>query len=608
MAKNKKAKISAKSTESSGLAYLNMSLWLLAAAWLFPFLNPHHAIPLPDFYTEWLAFAFGLSALFGLAQKSLWRDGLWIPRVVLTPLLLCLLLMLQMALHRNSYTETVWQAELYLLWAIGLIWLGAALKSQLGLEAVARCLSWAALLGGLISALTGLLQYLHWQNFFGYLVAPHAGGAPYGNLAQANHYANYLSVALVSLGYLFFTRRIAISWTIGCAAILLPGMILSGSRSIWIYLLLFALTAYLLYGREQKLLRRAALVTLPLAVIAALMYLPHLLSTGSTGAQLTGIARLMDMGSAVSPRWTIWQQAWHMFLDAPLLGVGWGEFTWQFFLHFAEIPNKLVPTIDPNAHNFVLHLLATTGLMGALAVVTPLGFWIWRAKNLPVSPEKWWLICILLVQGVHGLLEYNLWYAQFLGVAALLLGLGETAEFRFPSLGNKWLGLVWLAVLILGCTQLVSVMQDYRTLEGWVYTGRNFNPRDPADSSRRMKEDLLDLQSHSLFRPFVELTHPELVVPASATPAEKLVLGLRAMHFAPNSELVYRHAMMLASNDEQEAAIKQLDLAIAVYPNDLGTFVQRIAILADNQPDKFGMISKMAQKKMQLPPSVQINR
>ena len=602
MAKKHKASTFVKPAEAvkPAKAVSLSGLYLLAAAWLLPFLNPYHAFPLPNFYTEYLAIAAAMLALFTLAQSRVWREGLWVPQVILAPLLFILVLIIQILGGENAYAETAWQAILYLLWVCGLIWLGAALKKQLGLEAVACALSWAALAGGTINALIGLVQYLHWQGIFGFLIAPAQAGAVYGNLAQANHYANYLSMALAGLLYLHVRRRIAVTWAVACGLFLLLGMSLSGSRSTWVYLLLFAVVAFSLYRRNTdpsaKLLRRALLVVVPLyaGFLLALMYLPHLLTLPSG---LTTGERLADMGSAVTTRLFLWRQAWHMFLDAPMFGVGWGEFTWQFFLRFSDMHNTGVQSIDPNAHNLVLHLLATTGLLGTSAVMIPLGIWLWHARKLPVSPETWWLISLLMVQAVHGLLEYNLWYAQFLGIAALLLGLGETAEFRFPSIGRKWLSWFWLTVLLSGSALLLEILQDYRTLEGWVYSGRNYTPGDT--NARRMQEDLLQLQAHSLFRPFVELSHPELSVPATAPPAQKLVLDLRAMRFAPNSELVYRHAMMLASNGLQEEAKLQLQRAIAVYPNDLGLFVQRIKVLAQSHPELFGTISRIAQESVQ---------
>ncbi len=575
----------------------NRFLWLIAAAWVLPFLSPYHALPLPDFYTEWLALALGMGGMLCLAQAGAWRDGLWMPRIVLAPVLLGLVLLVQLLLGLCAYTETVLQAGLYLVWVAGLIWTGSMLKKQIGLDVVARGLSWALLLGGLVSAVIGVLQYLHWQDFFGTLIAPFAGGSVYGNLAQANHYANYLSITVVGLGYLFTTRRISGRWAMASGAVLLLAMTLSGSRSTWVYMLMFV-AVWRSTEPQGKLLCRATLIALPVfaAIQIAMLYLPDLLMLQS--GETTG-ARLAEIGSAAAPRWFLWQQAWQMFLSAPLSGVGWGEFTWQFFEHFSDIPYRGVITIDPNAHNFVLHLLATTGLPGMLAILVPLVLWVWRAKNLPVSPEKWWLICILAVQFIHGLLEYNLWYAQFLGVAALLLGLGETAEFRFSAIGKKWLAWLWGTALLLGSAQLLAVMQDYRTLEGWVYSGNYFDPHDPADSSRKMQSALLDLQGHSLFRPFVELTHPELLIPVSASPAEKLVLDNRAVRFAPNSELVYRHAMLLASNGEQDAARLQLARAIAVYPADLAVFTQRISVLAARQPVLFGSILQVAQENQE---------
>ena len=618
MARKSKVKSSAGSMATNSSTPFNRYLWLLAGAWVFPFLNPYHAYPLPDFYTECAAFTLGVVAMAALGYGRVWREGLWIPKVLFTPLLLGAVLLIQVVLNRVAYPETVWLAELYLLWVIGLIWLGAALRKQLGLEIIVRTLSWAVLSGGLTSALIGIVQYLHWNKYLGPVVAPYVSGAVYGNLAQSNHYANYLSVALVGLGYLFAKQRITRPWAMVCGVALMLGMALSGSRSTVLYVLVFAVLAHSLYWRSTdqvgKTLRIATLIALSgyAIILFGVMYAGMKIGSGHVAGGtaipqpelLTG-ARFTEIGNAISPRLFLWNQAWHMFLSAPMLGVGWGEFVWQFFLHFSDFPNPGVPTIDPNAHNAVFHLLATTGLLGTLAVLAPLGIWAWRARSLQLSPEKWWLLCILAVQGIHGLLEYNLWYAQFLGMVALLLGLGETAEFRFAAIGRKWLGWAWLATLLLAAVLFAGVMQDYRTLEGWGYNGRSFNPRDPSGSTRRMRDDLLGLQKHSLFRPFVEMSHPELTVPASASPAEKLALDLRVMRFAPNSEIVYRHAMMLAANGEQDAAMHQLQRAIAVYPGDLGTFVQRIAILANNDPEKFGEISRVAQDKLNEASAVQ---
>jgi len=596
------------------------SLFFISLLWAVPFLNPYHTHPLPDFYTEWISFGLALLAMTIMVQAGVWREGLRIPRIVLAPFLLGLVLASQALSGRVAYPETVWQAEIYLMWTAAMIWLGAVLREQVGWEVMIRWLSWAALVGGVVSALFGLMQYLGWYRAFVPLIAFYKGGAVYGNLGQANHFASYLGVALVSLGYLVAVQRIARSWAITSGILLLLGMVLSGSRSTVVYLLLFVAVAHIQYWRSSmltgKLLRGAAWLSVPmyLVLMLALTYLPEMMGSGvsavgsdagiasTTQTGFTAGGRIAALGALPVARLFLWQQAWHMFLDAPLLGVGWGEFTWQFFLHFSDIPNPGVPTVDPNAHNFILHLLATAGVLGMLAILTPLVLWVWRAGSLPASAEKWWLVCILAVQGVHGMLEYNLWYAQFLGLAALLLGMGETAYFRFSAIAWKKAGWGWLALLVSAFILLAGVMQDYRILEKWYYGGN----RATQTEIGKLQSGLHELQKDSLFRPLAELFNPGMIIPDSASSAEKLKLNLRMMRFAPNSEVVYRHVMLLASSGEQDEALEQLAHAIAVYPKDLAAFVQRIKRYAELQPEAFGKIFRKAQEQLNEATATQI--
>jgi len=47
-----------------------------------PFLNFHHSLPLPTFYTEWLAFALGTAALLPLALAEYYCAEIDAPVVV----------------------------------------------------------------------------------------------------------------------------------------------------------------------------------------------------------------------------------------------------------------------------------------------------------------------------------------------------------------------------------------------------------------------------------------------------------------------------------------------------------------------------------------------
>ena len=63
-----------------------------------------------------------------------------------------------------------------------------------------------------------------------------SAGGIYGNLAQPNHFADYIALGLVSLGLLFQQRKLKPVYAILLSMPLLFAMTLSGSRSSWLYL------------------------------------------------------------------------------------------------------------------------------------------------------------------------------------------------------------------------------------------------------------------------------------------------------------------------------------------------------------------------------------
>ena len=175
---------------------------LIGLAWTLPFLQPYHRYPLTSFYSEWLAFALGLAAAAPLLGRNAWREAA-VPLIALAPLGLAVLLALQVALDRVTYAEQALVAGLYLLWAALMAVLGHLLGRRMALDSIAGTLAWFLLAGGLVHALIGLVQHYHLSTPFNFLVAQKAGAAVYGNLAQPNHYAAYMTLSLASVAYLY---------------------------------------------------------------------------------------------------------------------------------------------------------------------------------------------------------------------------------------------------------------------------------------------------------------------------------------------------------------------------------------------------------------------
>lgn len=144
------------------------------------------------------------------------------------------------------------------------------------------------------------------------------------------------------------------------------------------------------------------------------------------------LLRLWDIAS-VYDRLYIWKVSWGIFLDNPILGVGVSSFRDAF----AEISTHglVEGVLDPSgrlfqkplethAHNLVLMLLSSTGILGLLAFgwlfVRACGM-IWKApKGLRLGLAGWPVA--LLVLGISGENIYYSWYHALVSYLFALAG------------------------------------------------------------------------------------------------------------------------------------------------------------------------------------------
>ena len=82
------------------LAYI--SLAFAGMMWVFSFLDYYHAYPVTTFYQEWGTALLGLAAMLPLLGKEYWKRA-EIPRIVMLPIGLMLLVVLQYAMGKMPY-------------------------------------------------------------------------------------------------------------------------------------------------------------------------------------------------------------------------------------------------------------------------------------------------------------------------------------------------------------------------------------------------------------------------------------------------------------------------------------------------------------------------
>jgi O-antigen ligase len=567
------------------------SLVLIGLAWVVPFLQPYHGYPLVSFYSEWLAFALGLGAALVLARKESWRETT-MPVIALAPFGLILLLGLQLLLGRVPYPEQALTATLYLAWSILLMLLAHVFKRELGLASIVGTLSWFMLGGGLLAVLVGLLQHYQPYPALDFMIMPKASMLLYGNLGQPNHYAAHVTLALASAVFLYGRGRLPGALAAPCVALFLFVLALSGSRGPWLYFGALTALALLLYRRlrdaPSRRLAVCALWLLPAFVGAQWAAVLPLLQP-QKGVVVTSLQRLFESASGIEARLQLAREAWEMFLDAPVLGAGFGEFSWHHFLSSPSRDISAVPGMYNHAHNIVVQLIAEMGLAGACLVVGAAVYWIAGLRRIALSLEWWWILASLAVIAIHSMLEYPLWYSYFLGVASILLGLGamQVRSIRMAGAGRAMV----VVALALGGFNLVAIVEPYRDFERLVFDSNRVSlPRD----GQTFADAVMELHREPLLRPYVDLALTFGITPSPEDLPAKLDLNGRVMHFAPTDTVVYRHAFLLELSGEHEAALRQLELAARAYPGELDDVVRQLQDLARRHTGEFLALLELA--------------
>lgn len=540
-----------------------ISLASVGLMWVVPFLLPQHQYPLTTFHQEWWAALLGLLAAIPLLGRDAWRDP-GLPHILLLPLGLIAVLLLQALLLPGLYPQTLLLYALYLLFAALLMMLGAHLRRQLGMDTLATWLAVALLLGAEISALLGILQHFRWPTWLDPWVVVKSDRSVYGNLAQANHFADYITLGLASLGLLLAQRRV----TGGLAALLaLPLLLvatLSASRSVWLYLLLLVVLAGLWLRRQPEartLWRYALLLVAGFGLMHLLIKLPFM---AGVDGNIDSMERLFGTNPSGAIRLYLWQEAWHIFLQTPWLGTGLGRFAWAHVQWLPELqPQVAITGLYNNAHNLLFQIGVETGIAGLLIVIPALGYWLAGQRGQAATPASWWGAAVLGVLGIHSLLEFPLWYSFFIGIAALLLGAMDrhTHVPRRPVWGRPAMS----GVLLLGVLTLLQLRADYFHLES-VLRQRLATVAE-VGAAERYRDRLVEMHgTGTLLMPYVELYMAGLIAYTEENLPAKLALNARVEHFAPTAPAMYRQAVLLALAGRQAEAERALLQAIRSYP------------------------------------------
>lgn len=536
-----------------------------------PFLLPHHGLA-TAFYSEWTAFAVGIIACFPLLSKNFWLH-LEIPRLAIWLSAFVILIALQAPFVGHAYATQAWLPGIYLAWATVLVVLSAWIREQLGLERSIAVFAWMLVVGGALSAAIGIAQHVDVTGILASFVDA-KGSSMHGNTGQRNHFAAQIALASFALIYLRAEDKVNRMLAVPLLAIFALVLTASSSRAALAYLIAGLLLALYPYRAtktptHRRLLQGTALL---LALFLLFQYLlpplndwfRYLLS--AMGFDVSGLDVLVTLqrsaADGIDVRLSEWHKAWLMFLESPLWGVGIGHYGWHSFNYQAlpEFAGISKPNLFNHSHNLIMQVLAELGIAGLLVLIFLAVAWLRQVLPLWKNPSHWLLLALVSVLVLHSNVEYPLWYSYFLGIAAILLGLGDkdAVKIKFtPSLGQFAAGVT----LVLSGAILLVTFRGFQDIS-------HSNMLILTSTPQQAAETLQAISKNPLLTPWAEAVISYHAAPDKDALDRQLTMTSRVMEYRPTPLAVNRQIVYLALAGKTAEAHALMEKSYAVYSSD----------------------------------------
>lgn len=426
-------------------------------------------------------------------------------------------------------------------------------------------IAWSWLLAGVLNALAGYLQYRQQTVWLGGVVNHAPAGQVYGNLRQRNQFATLMTMALWALWFLWqqghllrVLRRVSarlpamaatvVAWLL--MAILTGSVAMTMSRT-GLTQLVVTVTLWLFWvvrsngsprtGLQGHSVARRQLLAWLVGVVLVYATVAYALPLLRGGSDMLDRLAGQDSRACIS-RTVLWRNVLQLIGQKPLLGWGWGEL--DFAHYHAHYPGMRFCDMLDNAHNLPLHLAVELGIPAAVLVCAAVAWWVMRnrpwAEAVPARQLAWG---VLLMIGLHSMLEYPLWYAHFQMAFGMALGiLWATRAWGPRGVRTAWhaatvpvrqsvglqhaLAAVLVAGLAYACFDYVRVTQLYMMPEDRVWPFR-VNTLQQAERSW-------------LYRNAVHFAHISMAPVSRESAQQQLQEARKLMHYSPEARVVKR--------------------------------------------------------------------
>ncbi|WP_422961640.1 Wzy polymerase domain-containing protein [Undibacterium sp. Xuan67W] len=373
---------------------------------------------------------------------------------------------------------------------------------------------------------------------------------PYANVAQPNQLALLFCFSLISVWFLHQKRFLGKWVSAILILVLLCGLSLTQSRIGWVIIPTFAMLCMFKTQDGQAVSKWffLAMVSAYVALVLALPYLGELIGFAS--------GSVVDHVGGRSERLVLMQQAWHMALQHPWLGVGWFGFGAEQVSIAADFGSS---TYAEHSHNLILNFLAELGFPATIVILSGLGWWFLKACILPrATVNSRFANLFFVAVFIHSMVEFPLWYAFVLIPVGILMGMMH--QLRWPSEGvrvNKW---VIVSVFMAASIALLLITFDYQRVTA------GFRALRWEQSGYAIQKQVLEKPAFTLFPQFFDYFKFTKLVVREGMSGVEIAFAERMSHRFGYVHVLSKMAEIYVLNGQPEKAKRMMLTLQRLHP------------------------------------------
>ena len=400
----------------------NIIVLFIFFSMIFAWLSPNHVFPWLNAHSEFSIFIGALLFFYIIIKYKkleVQKHNLFFLYLVIIPLL-------QFFMGKIYFFGDAFIASIYVFAFFIALTLGNTVGEDFNdRQKIFLIFSYLIIFCGLISFLLQLCQWLSVEFNTIYIVDMPPNGRPFANFGQPNTLATFLIFSVFSTLYLYERQKIGATVCILATSIFLFGIVLTQSRTPWVFALVFLMwwlwkfkVAHLRIKKQDILIGYGIFILLLTVTPFISDFL--MLSFRAVGERANSGLQRLDL----------WQQMWIAVQNSPWSGYGWQQ------VSVAQVETTLVhPFIGwtEHSHNIIIDILVWNGWPLGILIIVLIIWWLSRFIGLANTPENFIFLSFIGAALVHSMLEYPLEYAFFLLPIGFLFGLIQMSEQSVSS-------------------------------------------------------------------------------------------------------------------------------------------------------------------------------